>query len=144
MCSDRASSDRGDRAQLSMPAIEAALGVAVLLAAAATFGVAVPDAPTDRAQLDAYADDTARVLADESPRHAGQTRLAEVARSPAALNRERDALRRRVAATLGENLLFRVETPHGAVGHPKPRDAVLGRTTVPTRNGRVVIWVWYA
>ncbi|MFB6194127.1 MAG: hypothetical protein ABEI75_03585 [Halobaculum sp.] len=132
------------RAQLSLPAVEAALGVAILLAVAATFGVAVPDPPRTEAQLDRYAADTARVLSDESPRHAGSVRLAEVARSEAAFTRERDALRRRVAATLGENLFFRVETPHGAVGYATPRDVPLGRAVVLTRNGEIVIWVWYA
>lgn len=134
---------RDERGQLSLPVVEAALGVAIILAVTATFGVAVPDPPRAEAQLDRYAADTARVLTDESPRHAGSVRLAELARSSASFTRERDALRRRVAATLGANLFFRVETPHGAVGHDLPRDRALGRADVPTRNGRVVIWVWY-
>lgn len=132
------------RGQLSLPAVEAAVGVVFVLAAAAAFGLALPDAGVAEAQLDAYADDAATVLAEEPPRHAGGTRLGEVARSAAAFKRERAALERRVGYVLGDNLLFRVETPHGAVGYARPPDVPLGRASVPTRGGEVVLWVWYA
>ncbi|ESP88102.1 DUF7262 family protein [Candidatus Halobonum tyrrellensis] len=132
------------RGQLSLSTVEAVVGVAFVLATAATFGMALPDPGTAEAQLDAYADDAATVLVEEPPRHAGGTRLSELARSSAAFDRERDALRRRVGRILGDNLLFRVETPHGAVGYTRPPDAPLGRASVPTRGGEVVLWVWYA
>lgn len=132
-----------DRGQLSLPVAEAAVGVALLLTVTAAFGLGVGEPPTAEAQLDAYASDAATVLAGESPGHTDRTRLAEVARSAATLQRERAALRTRLARTLGANLLFRVETPHGAVGRPLPRETTLGRASVPTRNGLVVIWVWY-
>lgn len=134
---------RADRGQLSLPVAEAAIGVALLLAVTATFGLGVEEPPSGEAQLDTYASDAATVLADGSPAHADRTRLAEVARSPLAFQRERDALRERVERTLGANLFFRVETPHGAIGAALPRDQPLGRAAVPTRNGLVVIWVWY-
>ncbi|MFC7136165.1 DUF7262 family protein [Halobaculum litoreum] len=133
----------GDRAQLSLPVVEAAVGVAFLLAVAAAFGLAVPAPATAEAQLDAYADDAVTVLAEEPPRHAGGTRLAEVSASPAAFDRERDALRERVDRILGDNLLFRVETPHGAVGFRRPSDVPTGRATATTPGGEVVLWVWY-
>lgn len=132
-----------DRGQLSLPVAEAAIGVALLFAVTATFGLGVGEPPSSEAQLDAYASDAATVLADGSPAHADRTRLAELARSPLTVQRERAALREQVERTLGANLFFRIETPHGAIGAALPRDRPLGRATVPTRNGLVVIWVWY-
>ncbi len=132
-----------DRAQLTLPVAEAALGVAVLLAVTATFGLPVGEPPANEAALDSYASDAVTVLGDESPAHADRTRLAEIARSPLAFDREKSTLRERVARTLGANLFFRVETPHGAVGRAVPRETPVGRAALPTRNGLVVIWVWY-
>lgn len=132
------------RGQLSLSVIEAALGVAFVLAIAVSFGLTLPEPATEEVQLDAYASDTATVLTDESPRHVGESRLTEVTRSPAAFQRERDALRERVGRILGENLLFRIETPHGTVGYATPTGVAVGQATVPTRNGVVVIRVWYA
>lgn len=141
-------SSRGDagreRGQLSLSAVEAAVGVLLVLGALASFLAGVPAAPRERAALDATASDAATVLSGEDPRHAGATRLAEVARSPEAFERERDALRRRVAAVLPENVLFEVQTPHGAVGFDPPDDVPVGVATVPTRYGDVTIRVWYA
>ena len=135
---------RDRRGQLSLPAIEAAVGVVFVLAAVAAFGLALPDPGTAEAQLHTYADDAATVLVEEPPRHAGGTRLDEIARSRAAFERERAAFERRVGRILGDNLLFRVETPHGAVGYARPSDVPLGRASVPTRGGEVTLWVWYA
>lgn len=140
---DRATGRR-HRGQLTLPAVEAAMGVVFVLGVAVTFGIALPDAGTTEAQLDTYARDAGTVLSGEPPRHGGATRLAEVSRSPAAFDRERDALDRRVGDILGDNLMYRVVTPHGSVGDPRPRDVPLGRAAVPTRNGEVVLWVWYA
>lgn len=135
---------RIDRAQLSLPAVEAAVGVLLVLAVASTFAVGVPGADAREGQLDAYAGDAATVLAGEPPRHRGATRLAEVLRSPEAFARERDSLRRRTDRILPDNLLFRVETPHGAVGYQKPAGVESGVASVTTVNGEVRIWVWYA
>ncbi|SHG40651.1 DUF7262 family protein [Halobaculum gomorrense] len=135
--------ERADRAQLSLPVVEAAVGVAFLLAVAASFGLALPAPSIGEAQLDAYADDAVTVLAEEPPRHGGDTRLAEVSRSPAAFDRERAALRDRVRRILGDNLLYRIETPHGAVGFDRPTGVATGRASVATAGGKVVLWVWY-
>ena len=132
------------RGQLSLSVVEAGVGVVLILAVAMGFalGVAPPD---DRAaQLDLYAEDAATVLAGEPPRHGGATRLSEVVRSPEAFDRERDALRRRVARILPDNLMFRVRTPHGAVGFRKPAGVAVGAASVTTRHGDVTVWVWYA
>ncbi|MFC6787268.1 hypothetical protein ACFQFH_15770 [Halobaculum halobium] len=141
---DRVRAASGDRAQLSLPVVEAAVGVAFLLAVAASFGLALPAPGTAEAQLDAYAADAGTVLTEEPPRHVGDTRLGEVSRSPAAFERERGALRDRVRRILGDNLLFRVETPHGAVGFERPNGVATGRASVATAGGEVVLWVWYA
>lgn len=133
-----------DRAQLSLAAVEAGIGVLFILTVAAVFGLGLPETGATEAQLDAYAEDTATVLANEPPRHAGETRLAEVAQSPAALEREREGLDRRVDRILPENLLYRIETPHGSVGFEQPSGVAVGRAEVPTRNGTVAITVWYA
>jgi hypothetical protein len=132
------------RAQLSLSAVEGALGVLLVLGALASFFAGVPAPDREAAALDATAEDAATVLAGENPRHAGATRLAEVARSPDAFDRERDALERRVAAVLPDNVMFQVRTPHGAVGYDPPDGVAMGVATVPTRYGDVTIRVWYA
>ena len=132
------------RGQLSLSVVEAGVGVVLILAVAMGFALGVPS-PDDRAaQLDLYAEDAATVLASEPPRHGGSTRLAEVVRSPDAFDRERGALGRRVDRILPDNLMFRVETPHGPVGYRKPAGVAVGSTTVTTAHGDVTIWVWYA
>lgn len=132
------------RGQLSLSAVEAGIGVLLLFAATATFALGLPDAGTQEAQLDTYADDAVTVLSREPPRHGGATRLSEVSASRPAFERERDALERRVERILPANLMFRVVTPHGAVGFPRPTDVPTGRASVTTLNGRVTVWVWYA
>ncbi|WP_430505238.1 DUF7262 family protein [Haloparvum sp. PAK95] len=142
--SESEAESEADRAQLSLAAVEAGIGVLFILTVAAVFGLGLPATGATEAQLDAYAEDTATVLANEPPRHAGETRLAEVAQSPAALEREREGLDRRVDRILPANLLYRIETPHGSVGFEQPAGVAVGRAAVPTRNGTVSITVWYA
>ncbi|WP_439025439.1 DUF7262 family protein [Haloarchaeobius sp. DT45] len=134
---------RNGRGQLSLPAIEAGIGVLLVLGVVTMFAFPLADANAGQAQLDAYASDAASVLAGEPPRHGGSTRLSEVAASAASFTRERDALDRRVDRILPENLLYRVETPHGAVGYRAPAGVPVGVATVPTGNGDVTIRVWY-
>jgi hypothetical protein len=133
------------RAQVSLPAVEAAVGVLFVVAVAVAFAFGSPAGGVPReAQLDAYASDAATVLANEPPQHRDSTRLAEVAASGTGFAREADALERRVDRILPDNLLFRVETPHGAVGYAHPSTVPTGVATVPTGNGTVTIRVWYA
>jgi hypothetical protein len=133
-----------DRAQLSLPVIEVGVGIVLVVGVLTTFALGVPDADTAEPQLDAYAEDAATVLTSESPRHQGATRLAEVVRSPAAFDREKAALERRVDRILPDNLLFRVETARGAVGYEQPPGAAVGSATVTTTAGDVTVRVWYA
>jgi len=134
----------GRRGQLSLSVVEAGVGAILILAVAMGFALGGPQPDGRSAQLDAYAADAATVLAGEPPRHRGATRLAEVVGSPAAFDRERAALERRVARILPDNLLFRVTTPHGAVGFRKPAGVAVGSATVTTAGGDVTIRVWYA
>ncbi|WP_246022944.1 DUF7262 family protein [Halosimplex halophilum] len=139
----RAAEDCGDRGQLPMPAVEGALAVLLVLGVAAGFALGVPQ-PGGTQQLDAYAEDAATILAQEPPRHRGGTRLVEVMRSADAFERERDALDRRVGRILPDNVMFRVETPHGRAGYRKPARVPTGTATVTTRHGDLTIRVWYA
>lgn len=131
------------RGQLSLTVVEVGVGVLFVLAVTAGFALGVPAPDTPDPQLEAYAADAATVLATESPRHQGATRLAEVARSERAFVRERAALERRVDRILPDNLMYRVETPHGAVGYRRPAGVPTGRATVTTLAGAVTVWVWY-
>lgn len=132
-----------DRGQLSLSIVEASVGVVLIFAVVATFGLGLAPSGARQAQLDTYAGDTARVLAGEPPRHGGTSRLAEVSRSRQAFEREREALRRRVDRILPDNLMFRVELPSGAVGYPRPDGVSAGVATETTVAGEVTVVVWY-
>jgi hypothetical protein len=141
----RESNRAAGRGQVSLPAVEAAVGVLFVVAVASAFAFGSPaDGVPREAQLDAFASDAATVLANEPPQHGDSTRLAEVAASGNAFDREAGALERRVDRILPNNLLFRVETPHGAVGYAHPASVPTGVATVPTGSGPVTIRVWYA
>lgn len=132
-----------DRAQLPLSLLEVAIGLVLVLGVVLGFALGVPSPDTREPQLEAYAEDTATMLSNEQPRHGGATRLAEVGRSEASYERERDALRDRVDRIVPDNLMFRVETPHGAVGYHVPRGVATGQATVTTSTGAVTIRVWY-
>lgn len=133
-----------DRAQLSTPVAEAGVGILLIVGVASVFVLGAP-APDDGAvQLDAYADDAGTVLAGEPPRHQDATRLSEVAKSSNSFERERDELDRRLDRLLPDNLLYRVETEHGAIGYQRPAGVSYGTATVTTEHGEVRIRVWYA
>lgn len=132
------------RGQLSLPAVEAGVGIVLVLAVAMGFAIEVPQPDSQQTQLDLYAEDAATVLAGDAPRHQGTTRLAEIVASPESFEREKAALDRRVERILPDNLMYRVQTPHGETGFQKPAGVAVGEATVPTANGDVTIWVWYA
>lgn len=132
-----------DRGQLSLSAVEAGIGVLLVFAVTTGFVLGTPHADDSR-QLDAYAEDLATVLSNDAPRHGDATRLAEVTRSPDAFTREADALDARIRRVLPDNLMYRVRTPYGSVGFPRPDGVSYGVTRRPTAYGTVTIWVWYA
>lgn len=131
------------RGQLSLSVAEVGIGILFVFAVTAGFALGVPAPPTDDTQLELYAADAAAVLAGEPPRHQGTTRLSEIVRSESAFERERDALSRRVDRILPDNLMYRVETEHGAVGFRQPAGVPTGHASVATVEGRVTIRVWY-
>jgi len=136
---------RSARGQVSLSVVEAGVGVLFVAAVTGAFAFGAPAGGLGAdEQLDAYAQDAATVLANEPPQHRDATRLAEVAASETAFDRERDALERRVDRILPDNLMYNVETPHGSVGQVRPSNAPVGVARVPTGSGRVTIWVWYA
>lgn len=132
------------RAQLSLPVVEAGLGVVLVLAVAVGFALPVEQPSGRETQLDSYARDAGTVLAGEPPRHGGTVRLSEVVRSEDAFARERDALDHRIDRILPDNLMYRVRTPHGTVGYRRPAGVAVGVATVITVHGEVRIEVWYA
>jgi hypothetical protein len=127
-----------------MATVEGALGALVILGVVAGFTLGAPPPTGTGAQLDAYAGDALTILRDEPPRHGGETRLAEVTESARDFQRERGALIDRIERVLPENVMFRIETPHGTAGHPKPSRIATGAATVTTVNGDVTLRVWYA
>lgn len=130
------------RGQAPLSVIEAGIGVLLLVGIAVSFVVAVPP-PPGTAQLDAYANDALTILENEPPRHGGETRLGELTRSAASFERERDALHRRAARILPENVMYRLESPHGTLGHRLPRAVPTGTATATTADGTVTLRVWY-
>jgi hypothetical protein len=134
-----------ERGQASITALEATLGVLLVLSVTFTFALGVPDGETERAQvqLDIYAADAATLLSNEPPRHQDQTRLAEVVESEDSFTRERAELERRVERILPENVMFRLEAAYGTTGHPLPDDVPTGEATMLTTNGEVTLRVWY-
>jgi hypothetical protein len=132
------------RGQVPTTMIEAALGLLLLMSVAFSFALGVPGGDASGQQLDVYASDALTILDTEPPRHGGPNRLSEVVASAEAFHRERDALHRRIARILPPNLMFRVETEYGAVGHRLPEDVSTGTATVRTLNGPLTLRVWYA
>lgn len=132
-----------DRGQLSLPAVEVGIGLLLVFAIVALIALGVPATDQQRAQLDAYAADAATVLEEAEPRHGGATRVDELTASADRFGREADELEARVERILPDNVLFQIETPHGAVGATRPSGAPAGRATVPTLHGEVTIEVWY-
>lgn len=143
----RGRSHRSDRAQLSLSLVEAAVGVLFVLGVTAAFSFGPTVAPAREAQLDADADDALTVLAGDAPARdaaaRGDSRLVAASRSPAAFEREREALRERTASLLPPNAAFRLDTPRGSVGFERPPDAQTGEASVVTTRGRVTLRVWY-
>lgn len=127
------------RGQLSLSLVEAGVGVMLVFAVVAGAAVGVPDPGTEQTALDRYARDALTVL-----RAGGDPTLDEAISSGDAFREHRDGLRERLDGLLPPGVRYRVETPHGAVGHPVPRSRAVGTATASTRHGSVTVEVWYA
>lgn len=132
------------RGQASLTAVEAAIGVLLLLSVAFTFALGPATTDTHRTQLDIYATDTLAVLANEAPSHRGTTRLGELTESNSSFEREKPVVERRIQRILPANVMFRLETRHGTLGNRLPADVETGVATTTTRDGTVRLRVWYA
>ncbi|WP_343749334.1 DUF7262 family protein [Halarchaeum salinum] len=127
-----------DRGQLSLPLIEAALGVLVILAIAGGFALGVPHPNGSERQLDVYASDVATVLAAEAA--AGNATVTVLGDGEA----ERRAFRAHLDAVLPANYMYRATTPWGTIGYPRPPGVAVGRATVPSVVGPITVEVWDA
>lgn len=132
-----------DRGQLPLSLLEVAVGVVLVLSLVATLALGVPAPETSESQLDVYAEDAVTLLANEPPEHASSTRLSEMLVSPERFERERTTLDRRIDRILPDNLLYRLETPHGTIGYEMPADVTAGRATATTPHGSITLRVWY-
>lgn len=133
------------RGQASVTAIEAAIGVLLVMSITFTFALGVPsgDERETQAQLDTYATDAATILENEPPRHQEQTRVTEVLVSEDAFDREKDDLEDRIDRILPPNLAFAVETEYGSIGYPIPDGVKTGEATILTPHGELTLRVWY-
>lgn len=135
--------DRTDRGQLSLPVVEAAVGVLLIVGVTVAFGVGVPGPGREAAQLERYAGDAAAALAD-TPAHGGDGPLvARTLASERSFERRDDRLRRRTDRLLPVTVRFRLLTPYGTLGSPQPSGATVGSALVPTAAGNVTVEVWY-
>lgn len=147
----RCDSRSESRGQASVTIIETAVAVVLLTAIILSFAIGLPDSGDGDvdAQLDVIADDATTILASEPPRHANQTRLAEVTAIMAdtesdRAQQDRAEFERRVDRILPDNVMYRLETADGTLGYPLPDDVTTGSATVLTPNGEVTLRVWYA
>ncbi|SDZ92306.1 hypothetical protein SAMN04488065_1241 [Haloplanus vescus] len=131
------------RGQLSLSLVEAAVGVVLVLGVTAGFalGTAAPTSATPR--LDALAHDTTTVLGSDPVDDGQRARLVALARSESSFTRVQVSARERIRALLPVDVLFRVQTPVGSFGAPRPPTATVGSATASTRYGSVTVWVWY-
>lgn len=130
------------RGQLSLSVLEAAVAALLVLSVAALVA-AGPAAPAAADPLDRRAADLGRLLTT-APAGTDAPTLGEALAGPTALDRHRGALRDRARAALPPGVRFRVETPAGALGAPRPSGVEAARRTLTTANGTATLWVWYA
>jgi hypothetical protein len=128
-----------ERGQLATPLVEAGIGVLLVFAVAGTFLVGAPDSDRREARLDRYAADGLALVEAE-----GRPTLATALASESAFARHQDGLARRLDRLFPPQLRYRLRTPHGTVGPPRPAGVPAGRARALTPAGRVTLWVWYA
>ncbi|MFB6304715.1 MAG: hypothetical protein ABEH47_06080 [Haloferacaceae archaeon] len=132
-----------DRGQLSLPVVEAVVGALLVVGVTVAFGVGVPGPGREAAQLERYAGDTAGALADTPAREGDGPLVARALASERSFDRRRDRLRTQTDRLLPATVRFRLLTPYGTLGPPRPPGATVGRALVPTGAGNVTVEVWY-
>jgi hypothetical protein len=133
----------GERAQVSLSVVEAAVGLLVVLAASTTFLVGLPDPGADQAELTVLAADGLAVLDATPPAGEGASRLTVLARDRSGFVRERNETATQLRALYPPTVRYRIETPHGVVGDPRFTRGSVGRARQATPGGRVTLWVWF-
>lgn len=115
------------RGQLSLSLLEVVIGVVIVFGMVGCVVLGIP-APTDghNGQLEIYANDVTTLLSYGNASEGSS-----------------ESLESRVDRWLPDNLLFRIETPNGPVGHQIPAGVSVGSATVPTVNGDLTVHVWY-
>ncbi|WP_248897844.1 DUF7262 family protein [Haloplanus halobius] len=131
------------RGQLSLSIVEAAVGVLLVVGVAAGFAIGVSPPPAAEPQLDSLARDTGTVLATDPADTGRGPWVIALTHSDDSFARVRDSVRERTAQLLPGDVAFRIRTPHGTVGYPRPPTVAVGTTTIPTRHGPVTVRVWY-
>lgn len=133
-----------DRGQLSLPLVEAVVGVVLIVGVSVAFVADVPGPGREEAQLERYADDVALGLAD-APVRTDETGplVARALASPDAFARHRDRLRRRADRLAPPTVRVRLLTPYGDLGPVRPPGVTTGRARMSTADGTVIVEVWY-
>lgn len=131
------------RGQLSLSVVEALVGLVLVIGTVSAFALSPPAPATGEAQLDRYARDTLTVLRSDAPADDGRSRLAALTRSAGSFEAEREAADRRIRSLLPAHLSYRVTTPHGTFGDPRPpAGRPVGRAHATTADGPVTLRVW--
>ncbi|MFB6281951.1 MAG: hypothetical protein ABEH40_08030 [Haloferacaceae archaeon] len=134
-----------DRGQLSLPVVEVAIGVVLIVGVSVAFAVDVPGPGREEAQLERYAEDAAAGLAATPVRAADEEGplVGRALESGAAFAQHRDRLRRRADRLVPPTVRIRLLTRHGTLGPPRPPGATVGRARLPTAAGTLTVEVWY-
>lgn len=133
-----------DRGQLSLPVVEAVIGVILVLGVTVAFTAGVPGPSRERAQLERYAGDAATGLTDAPARAGDGPFLARVLTNTSTFRTHRDRLQSRADDLLPDTVLVRLRTPYGTVGPPRPPGTPVGTASAATVEGTVTVTVWYA
>lgn len=128
---------------MSLSVVEAIVGLVVVLAAATTFLVGLPDATGDEADLTRLAADGLTALDATPPTGDGASRLTALARDRSGFVRERSGADTRLRALYPAHVRYRLETPYGAVGDPLPPGRPVGEARRHTASGSVTLRVWF-
>lgn len=135
--------DGADRGQLSLPVVEAVVGALLVVGVTVAFGVGVPGPGRERAQLERYAGDAATALADTPTDDGDGPLVARTLASERSFDRRGDRLQRRADRLLPATVRFRLLTPYGTLGPPRPPGETVGSALVPTAAGNLTVEVWY-
>ena len=131
-----------ERGQVSLSLVEAVVGLLVVLAAATTFLVGLPDAGAESEELDVLAADGLAALGATPPTEDGASRLSALARARGTFTQEARPTDDQLRALYPETVRYHLETPHGTVGTPVPPSRTFGQAQAYRLNTWVTLRVW--